>query len=188
MIMLTNVGRRSMEKSGKLVDMDQNSLNGFEHNTLLENDGKGGFENVSYHRGVNLDQDGRAIVAFDMELDGDIDMYVANYRRRGSLLRNDTTGRNWLQVKLVGSKSNRDGVGARLTLAAGGVNQVREVRAGEGFVSGSTLVQHFGLADTPRTESLTIRWPSGTVQTIDNPPINHRIRINEESNGYEIIR
>ncbi len=186
--MLTNVGRRSMEKSGKLVDMDQSSLNGFERNALLENDGHGGFDDVAYHRGVSLVQDGRSIVAFDMDLDGDIDLYVANYRRRGSLLRNDTTGRNWLQVKLVGSRSNRDAVGARLTLTAGGVNQIRDVRAGEGFVSGSTLVQHFGLADTPRADLLTIRWPSGVVQSIEDPPVNHRIRINEDSEGYEIIR
>ena len=177
-----------MEKSGKLVDMDQSSLNGFERNALLENDGHGGFENVSYHRGVSLEQDGRGIVAFDMDLDGDIDLYVANYRRRGSLLRNDTTGNNWLAIKLVGSRSNRDGVGARLTLTAGGINQIRDVRAGEGFVSGSTLVQHFGLADTKHVDLLTIRWPSGFVQSIENPPINHHIRINEASQGYELIR
>lgn len=177
-----------MEKSGKLVDMDQSSLNGFERNALLENDGQGGFDNVSYHRGVSLVQDGRGIVAFDMDLDGDIDLYVANYRRRGSLLRNDTSGRNWIAVKLVGSHSNRDAVGARLTLTAGGVKQIRDVRAGEGFISGSTLVQHFGLAGTPQVDSLTIRWPSGLVQSIEAPPINHHIRINEDSEGYEIIR
>jgi hypothetical protein len=188
--MWTNVGRREMEKQGVLFAVADDSLNGYEHNTLLENEGGRGFRNVSYHRGVDTDKDGRGVVGFDMDHDGDVDLYVANYRRRGTLYRNDISelkDRNWLQIKLVGVKSNRDAVGARLTLEAGGVKQIRDVRIGEAYLSGSTLVQHFGLAEVSSVDSLTVRWPSGLVQSFENVPINARLQIVEGENELAIL-
>jgi enediyne biosynthesis protein E4 len=114
---------------------------------------------------------------------------VANYRRRGVLLRNDfPQGRAWLQVKLVGTRSNRDAVGARLELVSGGVRQVREVRAGDGFMSQSSLVQHFGLGDAQRVDSLTVHWPSGLVQRLTDLVPHRRVEILEGTDAEVMAR
>ena len=174
-----------MDEGLHLVQMEDDSLNGYESNCLLENvPGAGGgrdFENVGYLFGADVTQDSRGVLVFDYDRDGDQDVFLACYRRRGVLLRNDFPARSWLQVRLVGRESNRDGVGARIEVECGGARQVREVRAGEAFISQGSLVQHFGLADATAVDALTVRWPSGHVDRYESLPVNRRITLTEAS-------
>lgn len=100
------------------------------------------------------------------------------------LLRNDGGNQlNWIEIKLIGTRSNRDAVGARLTLRAGSLRLIREIKAGGSFVSSSDPRAHFGLGKATKVDSLEIRWPSGTVETLKDLPINRIMALTEGENA-----
>ena len=88
-------------------------------------------------------------------------------------------GNHWLIIKTVGTVSNRDGIGARVTVAAGGRTQIREVTAGASNKSQNMLPVHFGLGQANRVDLIEIRWPSGIVQTLTDVATNQRLTITE---------
>jgi hypothetical protein len=135
-------------------------------NALLQNRGDGTFRDVS--KPTRTDHTGIAhgLAVADVDGDGFLDLLIANYDQPPALLKNSGNANRWLQVRLVGTRSNRDGIGARLTLSAGGREQTRAVLSGTSFLSQHRLVAHFGLDHLERAESLTIRWPSEAVQTL----------------------
>ncbi len=159
--MFDGVGRRRDQTTGQLVAIGGRSLNGYERNCLFRNDGDGTFTDTAYVDGADRIEDGRGIAVFDYDQDGALDLVLRNYDQPAQLLRNRGGAGHWLELKLVGVRSNRDAVGARVTVRAGGRRQVREVHAGSGYLSGSSLVQHFGLGRATRIDSLEVRWPSG---------------------------
>jgi hypothetical protein len=112
---------------------------------------------------------------------GVLDIAVAALEDRHALLRNEVgERRNWLQVELVGVKSNRDAVGARITTIVKGKLQMREVTLGDGYGSQNTLRQHFGLADAASVDELTVRWPrTGIVQKFYDVAANQIVEITE---------
>lgn len=116
----------------------------------------------------------------DIDQDGDLDLALVNNGRRFALLRNDGTGGNYLAVALEGRRSNRDGIGARLYLWAGGQGQVREVKAGSGFLSTSQRDPVFGLGTAERVERLEIHWPAGGVQVLEDVAANQRLHVVED--------
>lgn len=136
---------------------------------LYRNLGGGRFEDVTDGAGdVADDVTGRGIAAFDYDLDGDEDLVIVTASTNGNLrlLRNDAAGGASLQVRLVGSQSNRDGVGAVLTVTTpDGRGQVRQLLSGTGFESGGSLWVTFGLAEH-KSADVNIRWPSGVVQDV----------------------
>ncbi len=97
--------------------------------------------------------------------------------------------RHWLQLELVGTASNRDALGARVTLEAGGVSQIRDVRSGGGHsVNQTTRIVHFGLADNTSIDSLEVRWPAGAgSETITGLEVDHRYRVEQGSGGGELV-
>jgi hypothetical protein len=89
-------------------------------------------------------------------------------------------GRNWLAVELVGTESNRDAAGARITIHVAGKPQMRELTLGDGYGSQNSLRQYFGLGHSASVDELTVRWPrSGTTQTFRNLAANRIIEITE---------
>jgi hypothetical protein len=89
-------------------------------------------------------------------------------------------GRRWLEVELVGTKSNRDAVGARVVVRTADKTLTREVTAGDGYASQNMLRLHFGLAGAARVEELTVKWPaSGTVQRFTNVPADRIVQVTE---------
>ena len=88
-------------------------------------------------------------------------------------------GNNWLVVKTVGKTSNRDGIGARITVKVGGVSQVREVASGRSFMGHPMIAPHFGLGGADMVDEIVVRWPSGAVQTVSSVEPNRRITITE---------
>lgn len=161
-----------------------------QRNLLLRNSG-GHFENVTDHAGPGFSTAlvSRALAVGDIDNDGDLDLLVTNNGAGVSLLlnegwagRTDAEGArpaNAVLVRVIGTKSNRSGIGARLTLTAGGRRQVREVQSGSSYLSQSDLRAHFGLGAARRAERLQIAWPTGALEVIEDVPINHVITVRE---------
>ena len=115
----------------------------------------------------------------DIDQDGDLDIAVVNNGRRFALLRNDGARGNYLVVALEGRQSNRDGIGARLYLSVAGQRQIREVKAGSGFLSTSQRDPIFGLGAAQRAERLEIHWPAGGIQVLEDVAANQRLHVVE---------
>ncbi len=118
----------------------------------------------------------------DYDGDGAVDVVVVNHRQPSTLLHNNYGARNhWLKVELQGTKSNRPGVGARLTYRIGNVKRIRETRSGGGFNSSTSVGPTLGLGSANKVDELTIRWPSGAVQTLRDIPANRKIHVVEKA-------
>jgi hypothetical protein len=115
----------------------------------------------------------------DFDNDGDIDMLIMNLNEPPSLLRNDVKGANhWIKVKLIGVKSNRSAIGARVTAHYGGKVQAQEVMSQSSFYSANDLRLHFGLGDVSKVD-LDIRWPNGRLEKLATLAANHLFTIRE---------
>ena len=178
MDMLEGVGRRS--GNDKLLDLGQNTLNGYERNGLFRNNGDGTFTDVGWLNDVDRNEDGRGLAILDIDFDGRLDFALRNYRQPAVLLRNTGAEGHFATFKLQGTASNRDAVGARIRLRTGDAWQLREVSLGSGYVSGSTLYQHFGLADATRIDEVVIEWPSGRTSRLGPLEVNRAYRIIEQ--------
>jgi hypothetical protein len=152
-------------------------------NRLFWNEGpKKGFAEVTSVSGEALSYEnvGRGAAFGDYDNDGDVDVFIVNNCGEGVLLRNDGGNKNnWLELKLVGTKSNRSAIGARIKMVSGNVSQIREVNNQSSYLSQNSLIQHFGLAKFTKVDTLNIQWPSGLNQQFLNIPINERIEITE---------
>jgi len=128
--------------------------------------------------GLAIVKSSRALLPVDLDGDGDIDFLVTNLNDTPDLLRNDGVVGNWLQVKLVGRVSNRDGIGARVTIETAGHTQFREIRSD--YYEGASLpIAHFGLGTAETVDRLVVRWPSGRTSALEQIPANQRLTIEE---------
>ncbi|HYO13446.1 MAG TPA: CRTAC1 family protein [Thermoanaerobaculia bacterium] len=138
---------------------------------LLFNDGRGRFREDPGRLGPAFAQPiaGRGAAAADFDGDGDLDIAVIRDGEPPLLLRNDlpAPGAHWLEVRLAGPRGNREGLGARIEIEAGGRRQVREVRRSRGYLSSSDAAVVFGLGTAPRVDRLTVHWPGGGVQSLE---------------------
>ncbi len=167
--------------------LDTDDINRREQpNLLFRNNGAGGFEDVSSISGAADWGTGRGVAYADFNGDGCLDVYVANLGRSAAageparLFRNRCAwGNNWLIVKTVGTASNRDGIGARITLTADGRRQIREITAGASNSSQNMLPAHFGLGQAGVVDELRIRWPSGAVQVLRDVKPNQALTVIE---------
>ena len=149
-------------------------------NVLLKNQGNGTFADVSLGSGADDPGIGRGGVYLDFDKDGCLDLFVANYGQRARLFRNVCDyGNNWLEISTVGATSNRDGIGARITVVSGGISQIREVSAGSSSMSQNMSAAHFGLDNADAAEYVLVRWPSGRVQTLTDVAANQRLTVIE---------
>ncbi len=140
-------------------------------NLLFENAGDGTFRDVSARSGLLEKRLGRGAALGDADEDGDIDVVVANMHALPALLRNDGgNGNGWVRFHLVGRESNRDGVGTRVRLEAGGRAQTRTAKAGGGYLSSHDPRLYFGLGDASVIERVRVVWPSGRVEVLDSLP------------------
>ena len=177
--MFDGVGRRRDQTRGQLVSIGEHSLNGMERDYLLRNNGDGTFVDVAYVNQADRIEDGRGVSIVDYDQDGHVDVVLRNYRQPAQVLRNRGGTGHWIELQLVGTRSNRDAVGARVTVTAGGKRQTREVGAGSAYLSASSLVQHFGLGAAERVEEVEIAWPSGEVTLLFGLPADRRLRVRE---------
>lgn len=149
---------------------------------MFRNNGDGHYTDVSESTGTYFEVPlvGRAAAAADYDNDGDIDIVIMNSNQHAVLLRNDGGNlKNWLGIKLVGTRSNRDGIGAKVSLVAGGLTQIREVKSGSSYASGSDTRLLFGLDAYQRVERITVVWQSGTIQELEGVSVNQNLTIVE---------
>ncbi|MCC7154083.1 MAG: CRTAC1 family protein [Bryobacterales bacterium] len=131
--------------------------------------------------GVEAPHSSRGCAFGDFDNDGDLDILIMNMNEPPSLLRNDVSGDNhWLKVRLIGTKSNRSAIGARVTVRYGGRQQVQELCAQSSFYSTSDRRLHFGLGKAS-SANLVVRWPSGASETFEAVAANQLVTIKESS-------
>lgn len=149
---------------------------------MFRNLGKGRFEKVSDSLGPDFVRPiaGRGLATADFDNDGDIDIVTNNRGDLPSLLRNDGANVNhWLEVRLIGTRSNRDGTGSLLTLTSAGQTHVEQAKGGMSYMSASDQRIHFGLGRRGKIESLQITWPSGQVDRLTGIPVDQIISVKE---------
>jgi len=160
--------------------MKGRSLSGYQRKRVWLNDGLGRFTEVAQVVGVHDTNDGRAVALADLRNHGALDVIVANQRGPLVVYQNHVDpARHWVQFDLEGGRSNRSAIGARVELQWGGHVQVQEVAAATGFSAQNQHALHFGLGAASSVDRVVIRWPSGTVQTIERPAIDMRHHITE---------
>ncbi|MCX6321011.1 MAG: CRTAC1 family protein [Bacteroidia bacterium] len=149
---------------------------------LFENIGDGKFKDVSTERGKYFMQKlvGRGACFGDYDNDGDIDGYIVNLNNRGAFLRNNKGNQNnWLILNLIGTTSNKDGIGSRVKVTSGGKVQTAQKRSTTGYLSQNDPRMHFGLAKNEMIERIEIKWPSGKLQVLENIKANQILTVKE---------
>lgn len=149
---------------------------------MFRNSGDGNFSDVSNQLGPDfvLPRVSRGAALADFDNDGDLDILVSNNGQAAQLLRNDGgNNNNWLQIFLIGTKSNRDGVGARIKVVSGDLVQYDQRKGGMSYQSAQDPRLHFGLGKREFLDLVEIRWPSGTVTKLEKLKANQIITVKE---------
>jgi enediyne biosynthesis protein E4 len=134
---------------------------------LYHNNGDGTFSDISASAGsgITTPASSRGLAVGDLWNDGRVSAVVSNMNAPASLLVNQIrTPNHWIAIRTVGTKSNRDGIGARIAVKAGSRVLVDEVRSGSSYISNSDMRVHFGLGTVAKVEWIEIRWPSGLIE------------------------
>jgi tetratricopeptide (TPR) repeat protein len=162
---------------------------GYERNVFYANNRDGTFSDVSAVVGLDFVEDGRAFALADFDHDGRLEVFLKN--RNAPQLR---ILKNVMQnlppsiaFRLQGTKSNRDAIGASVTIETGSARQTRMLQAGSGFLSQHSKDIFFGLDETNGRVRASIRWPSGFVQELHDLPVNHRIWVEEGSEPSRMV-
>jgi tetratricopeptide (TPR) repeat protein len=193
------VAQRSAEPQGASEDYESawNAINelvrsdyswsGHERNVFFANNYDGTFSDISGVLGLDFRDDSRAYALSDFDHDGRLEFVLKN--RTGPqirILRNDLEGiGSSVSFRLRGRKSNRDAIGATITVESGGKSQTKFVSAGSGFASQHTKELFFGLGSSSAAISITVTWPAGGTARYDQVPVNHRVDIEEGAATFE---
>ncbi len=152
-------------------------------NLLFRNNRDGTFDEVGVNSGfgIRLEKVSRGFAYSDYDNDGDLDLLVTNLRGSPDLLENRGGQNTWLTLKLVGTRSNRDAIGARVKVTTGNLIQIREVRSGSSYLSQNDMRLHFGLGKHRRIDSIEFRWPSGLQERLEEVEVNQALTLVEGS-------
>jgi hypothetical protein len=149
---------------------------------LFHNNGDRTFTEVGRDAGADFSADrvGRTLVVGDIDNDGDLDILVTNNGGAVELLRNDSDRANHaLMVRLIGTRGNRDAIGARLRLTVGAASQVRELKAGSSYLGQNDVRVHFGLGSATSVDRLDVRWPGGQTEVVSMLRVDQIVTITE---------
>ncbi len=164
------------------VDLLDDTTSYLARPVVLRNTGNGKFVNVSDSSGDGLKKQsvGRGAAFDDLDNDGDVDVVILNSRRGPTVLRNDSENDNhWIHIRLRGTKTNRDGVGARVTVTAGDLTQLDEVHSGRGYQSHYGMRLHFGLGKRDRVDRIEVHWIGGGVDVLEEVPVDRLVTMIE---------
>jgi hypothetical protein len=164
------------------VDLSDRVSSYHVRNVLLRNTGDGTFVDVSNQcgDGLSVKLSSRGAGFDDLDNDGDVDVVILNSRREPTILRNDSpTGNHWIQIRLRGVKTNRDGVGAHVKVVAGDLTLVDEVHSGRGYLSHYGTRLHFGLGKRDHVDRIEVRWIGGGVDALHDVAVDQLLPITE---------
>lgn len=150
---------------------------------LLENIGDEKFSDVALSKGEYFTKEyvGRGTCVGDYDNDGDLDVVITNLNDNCRFLRNNQGNKNnWIMLKLEGTSSNRDAIGARVRIRAGGLEQIAQKKSTTGYLSQNDPRIHFGVGKSEKIEMIEIKWPSGNIQVLENVPANQILEIKEQ--------
>lgn len=161
--------------------------NGFERNVFLANNGDGTFSEVSGISGLDFRDDSRSFALADLNHDGRPEVILKNRTTpQLRILENNVSDlADAIAIRLRGTKSNRDAIGAAVTVRCGRLRQTKYLQAGTGFLSQHSKELFFGLGKASGPVSLTVRWPSGESQSFADLPRNHRITFEEAAATFD---
>jgi enediyne biosynthesis protein E4 len=151
---------------------------------LFHNSGNGTFADISRGAGpaITAPAPARGLAVGDLWNDGRLSAVVVNRNEPPSLLVNQKTYRNhWIEIKTVGTCSNRSGIGARVVLKTDSRELIDEVRSGSSYISNSDMRLHFGLGATTQVQYIEVRWPSGLAERFRNVPVDGIVTVSEGS-------
>jgi len=159
-------------------------------NSLFQNQANGTFAETSQAAGIASlpPRVGRGVAFGDFDNDGFVDIVVANNDDPPNLLHNSGNSNHFLNVGLVGTKSNRDAMGARIRVVASGMSQIRESAGGGSYISHSDLRANFGLGQAVQAQTVEIRWPSGQLDTFSNVKANQFYLVEEGTHELRLQR
>jgi hypothetical protein len=155
---------------------------------LYHNDGSGKFDDISAQAGTGITTPhaGRGLAVGDLWNDGKLSALISNMNAAPSLLVNQVRSPNhWVAIRTVGTKSNRDGIGARISVKSGARTLVDEVRSGSSYSSNNDMRVHFGLGTVPKIDWIDVRWPSGLVERFEDVS-SDRILTLKEGSGKQV--
>ena len=157
-----------------------------QHNQLFRNEGDGTFSDVSKSTGIRSIplRVGRGAAFGDYDNDGDVDIFIVNNYAEPTLLRNNASAlknsNNWLHVKLVGMGQNRNAIGAKIILKTTNSTQIREIYAGDSYMSANSFIAEFGLGKNEQVQTLQVIWTNGKTQKVQDISVNQLINITQK--------
>ncbi len=170
--------------NGIAKDATYKTYEGGKIDRLYKNNGKGSFLEVAGMEGILGNYNKEPVAIADYNEDGFLDIFVVSGRyeenHHYSLYTNQGNSNSWLTIKLIGTKSNRDAIGARIILKANGKTQTREIINGSSFLSQNSPWQTFGLGKSKKIDSIEVRWPSGKKQVLENINVKQTLTITEK--------
>jgi len=162
------------------------SWNAYQRNVMFSNNRDGTFSEISGAVGLDFPEDSRSFALADLDHDGRLEVVLKN--RNAPQLRilhnvmNDLG--HSISFRLRGHKSNRDAIGAAITVETGTLRQTKYIQAGSGFLAQHSKELFFGVGKSEEPTRVTVRWPSGLSQQFEHVPVNHRIEIEEDSDSF----
>ena len=179
---------RGWQALNELIRSDR-SWSGYERNVMFVNNRDGTFSEISGAIGLDFPEDGRSFVLADLDHDGRLEVILKNRNAPQLRILRNAMGEigHSIAFRLRGTKSNRDAIGAAVTVECGTLRQTRYLQAGSGFLAQHSKEIFFGLGNPGETVRATIRWPSGLSQELKELPLNHRIEVEEGSAAFRAI-
>jgi enediyne biosynthesis protein E4 len=177
---IAGANSRLFEDAATWPPFGNSSLSGYEPSRVYVNRGVAGWVDVAKNVGATDLYDGRAVALADLSNRGAADVIVANQNQPALLYRDYPDSANhWIELKLIGTRSNRSAIGAEAVLESGDLTQRRVVDGGSGFASQNDRRLHFGLGSREWVSRVTIYWPSGARQILPNPAIDRIVTVTE---------
>src|SRR5712691_11787500 len=173
------------------VDSQHLGSNFKEPRILYHNNGNGTFTDISANAGPGITavSSARGLAVGDLWNDGRMSAVISNMNAPPSLLVNDArNGNHWITFRTIGVKSNRDGIGARITVKAGARTLVDEVRSGSSYISNNDMRVHFGLGGATKIDWVQVRWPTGLVERFENLSADSIYTLKEGSGKIEVTK
>ena len=176
---------RAWNAINELIRSDR-TWHGYARNVMFANNGDGTFAEISGPAGLDFAQDCRSFALADLDHDGRLEVVLKSRNAPQIRVLRNTMSQigDAISIRLRGTKSNRDAIGAAVTVQCGALRQTRFLQAGSGFLAQHAKELFFGLGATQGTARATVRWPGGQEQQFENLPRNHRIEIEEGAAAF----